>query len=112
MLVSATCYFGHFIIRVVCVVNSFLQNEAAMKKVKCDAPRLMQERNVAKPLSRKALRYIEHISETDSITSLGQTGSLEQLSESRQQEYFEYEEPVMADIAAKELPCKAKYQLH
>jgi len=86
LLVGAVGYIGHFLARVSQVVSSLMQGEAEMMKVKRDAMLFMQKRSVGKPLYQKVLRYLDHVYETDSLTSLDQTGFLEKLSESLQLE--------------------------
>jgi len=83
LLVLVVVYVGHFIARVGQVVSTLKQEDAEMMKTKRNAMLFMQKRGVPKNLYHKVLRYIEHIYETESLTSLD-TCVLEKLSESLQ----------------------------
>ena len=86
LLIGAVAYIGHYVGRVGQLCSSLNQGEAEMMTTKRDAMAFMQKRVVPKTLYQKVLRYIAHVYETDSLTSLDHTGFLDKLSESLQME--------------------------
>lgn len=83
LLVSSVAYIGHFLARVSQMVSSLRHIETQMMQAKRDAMLFMKKRAVPKELQLRVLRYIDHVYETDAVTSLD-TKVLGLLSESLQ----------------------------
>jgi hypothetical protein len=86
IVVTIVSCIGHFLARLGQVISSLSAAEADKMRTKHDAMAFMQKRGVGKELYHKVLRYIEHTSDIESISSLDHTGFLEKLSESLQSE--------------------------
>jgi len=70
VLVLSVGYIGQFLARVSQMVSSLRSLENQMAQAKREALLFMKKRSVQKELQFRVLRYIEHVYETDAITSL------------------------------------------
>lgn len=86
MMLLTVMFVGQMIARIGQVVTSLNQREAEKMRMKREAMLFMLKKSVPKELYQKILRYIEHVYESDSLTSLSSVQFLTVLSQSLQEE--------------------------